>query len=83
MHHYVTTNPKARPTQLEHHLLTVAQEMARKNYRLGMIESYLGDVLREWKETRDKYRNAGTEIKNAGAAIEVRNAAEEVVFTVQ
>jgi hypothetical protein len=81
--HYVTTNPKVRPTQLEHHLLTVAQEMARKNYRMGMIESYLGDVLHEWKSTRDKYRNAGTQIKNTGQAIEVRNSAGEVVFTVK
>lgn len=81
--HYVTPNLKVKRTHLEGHLLTVAQEMARKNFHLGMIENYLGNVLEEWKSTRDKYRNAGTVIKNTGLAIEVRNAAGEVVFTIK
>jgi len=81
--HYVTSNPKVKRTNLEERLMVVAQELARKNCRLGMIESYLGNVLEEWKSTRDKYRNAGTVIQRTGLAIEVRNAAEELVFTVQ
>ena len=81
--HYVTTNPKVKRTNLEERLLMVAQEMARKNYHLGMIENYLGNELEEWKSTRDKYRNAGTEIKNTGMAIEVRNSTGEVVFTIK
>lgn len=81
--HYVTTNPKAKRASLEERLMVVAQELARKNHHLGMIESYLGNVLEEWKITRDKYRNAGTEIKQTGLAIEVRNSTGEVVFTIK
>lgn len=81
--HYLTTNPKVKRTNLEERLMMVAQEMARKNYLLGMIENYLGNELEEWKSTRDKYRNAGTEIKNTGMAIEVRNSTGEVVFTIK
>ncbi|MPR36524.1 hypothetical protein [Salmonirosea aquatica] len=81
--HYLTTNPKVQRTHLEEHLLTVAQEMSRKNYLLGMIESYLGQVLEEWKSTRDKYRNAGTVIQRTGLIVEVKNSTGEVVFTIK
>lgn len=86
--HYLTSNLKVRPTQLEHHLLTVAQELARKNYRLGMIESYLGEIIAEWKSTRDKYRNAQTRMRLVHMAtcpdlLECLNEEGKVVFTIK
>lgn len=86
--HYVTSNSKVRPTQLEHHLLTVAQEMARKNFRLGMIESYLGEIIDEWKRTRQKYHNAQTRVSRilslpSREKLQCLNDDGQLVFTIQ
>ncbi len=83
---FLTTNPKARPTQLEAHLRRIAQDMARKNYRLAMIADYLEAHLDEWKLTRDKYRNTGTAVafqNTSSPVLEVKNSQGEVVFTVK
>lgn len=86
--HYVTTNPKVKRTNLEERLLTVGQELARKNYRLGMIESYLDEVLAEWKSTRDKYRNTKTRVSRITSLpsrekLQCLNDDDQLVFTIE
>lgn len=86
--HYLTTNPKVKPTQLEYHLKNVAQELVRKNKSMIMIGSYLGEVLDEWKREKQKYAHTKTRVfmpvqQYQPPKLECTNDAGEVVFTIK
>lgn len=86
--HYLTTDPKVKPTQLEHHLINVGQNLARKNHHLGMIQNYLEDVIDEWKTTRQKYAHAKTRMyfrqsTSAPVQLECLNLEGQVVFIIK
>ena len=85
---YLTTNPKAPPSQLEYHLINVGLELVRKNHHLVLIESYLAEVIDEWKRTRTKYAHTKTRMyhrRQAGSPeqLECLNGEGQLVFTIK